>query len=219
MSAVGSAAHTTGYVDNMLTLLLSAILHQGPPNSGYDYGLASIIFFTARSMEQRKELIFRLFQWRCERALDAPRHTNKRRSADFMMKLLRTVFENHNKNRWIRNLAAHGDVVRVEGVGLILTPTILNDDGREHPKLKIYGGVKGLNAEDIRAAVAPIGKDVEHFRQLQNLMPHLYEWRPYPEQFLQLANSLADELGITRLRLHDPSQGKPRRERRQRSQK
>jgi hypothetical protein len=208
---VGKLAMVTSAVDFQLTTLLSRLMAETQDHIGSRQ--ASIFMFSARSIDQRFEILRKSFKLRCERMLMAPRHTNERRAADFAEKAMNITTANISKNRWVRNVAVHGSM-HTDPEGVAIMPVMFDWDGWEAMRLRGPEYRRGLTLEHLQEATETARHDLQCLGKLSHVWWSLLDWKPDPAEFLERANALALDLKIQPPILRDPSAGPPMRKRR-----
>ena len=158
MAAIGEAAMSS--VDNLLVHTLSLLL--APPTLNlHQYELASIIIFRARSLEQRLEIFRDVLELRLRGLSQKPRHSIEKLSADFVVKAFNVISERLNAHKWIRNLAAHGNVFLRAPDPPKLVPTALDVNAwrilvRKRPQYNA-----GITAKQILEECKPLKEDAK----------------------------------------------------------
>lgn len=208
---IGRLTMAASSVDNHLTTILARLI--SPTQDSYDTALASIIVFTAKSIDQRFELVRKVMRWRLATALSQPRHMNVRRAADFAEKALNAIEKEIRSHRWARNTAAHGDILHHEG-RVTLTPAMLDYETWKNIRSKGDEYRFGLSISHLESATSVAAADNANLTALTLVIARILDWTDNPKELLDLANSLAQSLKIERLSLRDPREGRPMRQRR-----
>jgi hypothetical protein len=200
---IGRVTTASGGIDNNLVMLLGQLITR----SG-SLAYPSIFIFSARSMDQRQEIVLKYFRVRCVEQLSEPRTSNHRRAAEFAEKIMTTIFSSITKNKWVRNLAAHGNLLWEDGEPHLIPP-MFDLDAQERLKNRSPTYASGLTLHQLREARLLIKADGSRLGKLSVCLAQLLQWKRYPAEFLETANALARDLKMSTLRLQDPSEGPP----------
>ncbi|MCT7662314.1 hypothetical protein [Shinella kummerowiae] len=210
---IGKTTLAFGAFDTGFVLLLQSILSMS--GTAKNSVIASTIVFQAKSFDQKKEIISRIFKARFEDYYHAPRHTNQRRAIEQTEKMLNAIFSSINKNKWIRNICAHGNIMNSNGEPH-LTPSMLDMNSWERHEIRGFRTFeKGITRQEIEKHRAPIDSDFKNLLKLGEVVDKLFICVQYPEVFLEISNALARDLGVSQIHLQDPTRGRPMRQKRE----
>ena len=209
---VGRLTMATSAADNQLTILLARLMSHRQDQ--LDIGFPSIFVFSVRSIDQRFDLVRKAFLERCGAMLCQPRHENIRRAAEFAENAMNKAFSNIRNHRWIRNDAAHGNIVQ-DGDETYILPAMLNIEG--HAKIATRGDEykQGIKLSHLQAATADARADIMALGKLGHVFWSLLEWKDDPTEFLARADDLAHALDMKKVQLKDPREGRPMRQRKE----
>ncbi|TKD53000.1 hypothetical protein [Sphingomonas baiyangensis] len=203
-AAIGRVTTTGGDIDDRLAFLLGNLLSPNPGGT-VDVSFASVIIFSAKSMDQRREIILKSFHLRFRSMLEAKPNQNQRRAADFVEKMLKSVFAKLNQDKWLRNLAAHGTVLSFPDGSCRLRPSFIDFDGMDRLAKRTPQYATGLTAIEIESELNKYGAAVDNLMTLSMIVAALASQPPHSREFLEPANALAQRLGQRSIRLRDPS--------------
>ena len=202
----------TATVDNHLAALLGRMM--SADQNGFDTRLPALFVFSARSIEQRFEIVRKMFLLRCEPAFAMPRNSNVRRAAEFAEKVMNVVFANVGAHRWIRNVAAHGTMIHTDAMTAII-PAMFDHEGQKKFFERGKAYKDGLTLELLKEASETAMFDLLCLSKLGNVLWTLFEMRDDPKEFVEQANGLAQDLKLSKINLRDPREGPPPRRRKQ----
>jgi hypothetical protein len=208
---VGRLTMATAAIDNQLTILLSRLMSH--TQDAFDYSFASVFMFSARSIDQRFEILRKAFRLRCGHMLKKPRHHNIRRAAEFAEKAMNVAISNIQAHRWVRNVAAHGNLFR-DGAKVSIRPAMLDIEGQAAIAARGGDYGRGITLEHLQEATAAADADRGALSKLGHVFWSLLEWKEDPSELLGRANLLAQVLKLKPLSLQDPREGPPQRQRR-----
>ena len=206
---IGRLAMANAAIDTQLTLLLSRLM-SGPQDS-LQMAFPSVFMFSARTLDQRFEIVRKSFSLRLDWYLQMPRHENAYRASSHLERCMSAIFKRIRDHKWIRNTVVHGSITRTE-VGHIITPNVFD---HEAEKLLAAKGDKyrgGLHLELVKEATIETREHLNLLAQLGTCLAMLLEPEgPDPSEFEHLANQLGKELGLPPVTLRDVSKPPPQR--------
>ena len=203
-----------GAIDNGLTLLLARLLGHQAGDAGFLMDQASTFIFSARSFEQRTELVTKIASFTFAAGISEPKHSYHYKVAIFLTKLLNAIISSAKSNKWIRNLAAHGSLSPASGE-LKLVPVSFDFLGPKALKLRGAEFADGLTLQQVVHHRSKLNLDgTRLLNYTMTLSKALLTSLEIPELFLEEMNRLAQGLGVTPIHLVGPHEPRPPRQRR-----
>lgn len=202
---IGKAALSIGNTDITLVAIVNILLKayaKVPMTSE-----ASIFIYSARSIDQKFEITRKLMELRFRPNLKSPTWSHSYRIADHIFKLFNGIKTQIDRTKWIRNLAAHGNVKENPGQPIKLIPPMLDSLEIEAFQRKRANYKDGLTAEDIATELVNVTDANKLLFDFAALLKATI-LTVADEKYLEAARKLSKDLQIPLPKLQ-----KPRRER------
>ncbi|MET4247544.1 hypothetical protein [Bradyrhizobium sp. LA6.7] len=211
LAEIGVAAQAAGGIDNSLTIALGALLAPAP-SAGLSLELSSVFIFSARSIDQRMDLVNKVFDLRFAHLFALHRNANGRRAAEFLKKLKGLILNSIVVQKWVRNLAAHGNVDLTSDVPRLI-PAMFDLEAKQVLAKRGANFANGLSASQLKELSAGLSRSTGHLTHFGHATQTFIQWfGASPDLFLSQVNKLAKDMNVAELHLHDPTEGPPMRQ-------